>query len=340
MSQAILTIPGSPLTMSGLASSIDAIAAALASQNSGAVAPVSPVNGMLWFDTSNASQYACKVFEAGAGWLTLYWIDRVNNVVVPAPIVGIGTLPSAATVDIGSLRQAIISITGTTAITSLGTSAQVGQIKVVQFSGILTLTNSSNIVLPGGINITTAAGDVAVLGYLGAGVWKLLSYSSGSPTAPTAADGTNTNQLATCAFVQSARKVAPTFAAYQSAAQTLSGGTWTRLNMQTVEWATNDCFDVTNSRFYPNVAGYYLVSGMMALHNSTETALVIYKNSSGYRYIGNILTTSSRKVGGSAMVYMNGTSDYVELYGYSSSTLTCIPGAGDTYFTACLMRPS
>ena len=35
----------------------------------------------------------------------------------------------------------------------------------------------------------------------------------------------------------------PSFAAYQSSAQTLSGATWTKVQLQTEEWDTNNCFD-------------------------------------------------------------------------------------------------
>lgn len=70
-------------------------------------------------------------------------------------------LASAATTDIGAVNSNFVRITGTTTITSLGTNYN-GP-KFVLFSGALTLThNATTLIIPGGSNITTAAGDYAV----------------------------------------------------------------------------------------------------------------------------------------------------------------------------------
>lgn len=68
---------------------------------------------------------------------------------------------SSATADIGIVNSNFIRITGTTTITSLGTNYR-GP-KFVRFSDALILThNSSTLILPGGVNITTSAGDMAI----------------------------------------------------------------------------------------------------------------------------------------------------------------------------------
>lgn len=90
-----------------------------------------------------------------------------------APIV------SAATTDLGTLGSNVVSITGTTTITSLGASANLARpLYVLSFTGILTLTyNATSLILPGGANITTAAGDSALALYLGSGNWQVLVYN-------------------------------------------------------------------------------------------------------------------------------------------------------------------
>lgn len=92
-------------------------------------------------------------------------------------------LASAATVNISTQNSNNITITGTTTITSFG-SAAAGVIRRLVFSGALTLThNATSLILPGGANIATAAGDVAEFLSLGSGNWRCTVYqkASGSP---------------------------------------------------------------------------------------------------------------------------------------------------------------
>lgn len=85
-------------------------------------------------------------------------------------------IASATTTDLGAVEGLSHSITGTTTITSFGT-VSAGIWKVVIFAGALTLThNSTSLILPGGANITTAAGDVAILQSEGSGNWRCWSY--------------------------------------------------------------------------------------------------------------------------------------------------------------------
>jgi hypothetical protein len=88
-----------------------------------------------------------------------------------------GSLASASTTNIGAAAGNSINITGTTTITAFDT-VQAGTIRFLRFAGALTLThNASTLILPNnGSNITTAAGDVAVMESLGSGNWKCLTY--------------------------------------------------------------------------------------------------------------------------------------------------------------------
>jgi hypothetical protein len=85
-------------------------------------------------------------------------------------------LSSATGLTLGSDGNAF-DVTGTTAITSISTRG-VGAIILLHFDGALTLTHhSTNLVLPDGENITTAAGDIAVLHEYASADWRLVSYS-------------------------------------------------------------------------------------------------------------------------------------------------------------------
>ena len=85
-------------------------------------------------------------------------------------------LTSASALTLGSDGNAF-DIAGTNAITSISTRG-IGAIILLHFDAVLTFTHhSTNLVLPDGENITTAAGDVAVLHEYASADWRLVSYS-------------------------------------------------------------------------------------------------------------------------------------------------------------------
>ena len=85
---------------------------------------------------------------------------------------------SAATLTLpASEADQFFDVTGTTTVTAISTRAA-GRVIVLKFEDVLTLThNATDLVLPGGANITTAAGDVAVFVSEGSGDWRCVSYS-------------------------------------------------------------------------------------------------------------------------------------------------------------------
>lgn len=90
---------------------------------------------------------------------------------------------SAATVDVFGAATECVNITGTTGISAF-TTATAGLIRRIKFAGALTLThNGTSFILPGGANITTAAGDTAVVKSEGSGNARFLSYTKADGTA-------------------------------------------------------------------------------------------------------------------------------------------------------------
>jgi hypothetical protein len=87
-------------------------------------------------------------------------------------------IASAATVNLETATGDLVDVTGTTSITAITLSD--GHERTVRFTGILTLTNGASLVLPGGANITTAAGDFAVFRGYAAGVVRCVGYSKAS----------------------------------------------------------------------------------------------------------------------------------------------------------------
>lgn len=87
------------------------------------------------------------------------------------------SIASAATCDLDSVSSVNVSVTGTTTITSFGTSPA-GTYRQGRFAGALTLThNATSLILPSGANVTTAAGDRFGAISLGSGNWCVLWYT-------------------------------------------------------------------------------------------------------------------------------------------------------------------
>lgn len=80
------------------------------------------------------------------------------------------------TADLPAATSDFLRITGTTAITALGTMAA-GHQKNLTFAAALTLTyNVTALIIPGAANITTAAGDTCTAISLGSGNWVITAY--------------------------------------------------------------------------------------------------------------------------------------------------------------------
>lgn len=85
------------------------------------------------------------------------------------------SIASAATTDLGTKAASRLFVTGTTTITSFGTTANI--FKILRFEDVLTLThNATTLILPGGLNIITAAGDLVIIASNAGGNWRVLSY--------------------------------------------------------------------------------------------------------------------------------------------------------------------
>jgi hypothetical protein len=131
----------------------------------------------------------------------------------------------------------------------------------------------------------------------------------------------------------------PAFSAYQSSSQTLTGGGATKIQCQTEEFDTNSNYDnTTNYRFTPTVAGYYQITGCWtAASVGANLSIAIYKNGSDFKR-GTNIQASAAVVQVTALIYLNGSTDYAELYCASSANQAGNTGANFTYFQGVLIR--
>ena len=140
-----------------------------------------------------------------------------------------------------------------------------------------------------------------------------IQTSSGSGTITLGQSG-ETITVPTGTTVSGAMANTPSFGAYGTVAQSVTSGTWTKINFDTEEFDTNNNF--ASSRFTPTVAGYYQINACTASSGTGNSgwATAIYKNGTNIKlaYVPNASIGCVVFVG--SVVYLNGSTDYVEIY--------------------------
>jgi hypothetical protein len=105
-------------------------------------------------------------------------------------------IASATTCTIWATDGNYAHITGTTTITSFGTAGQAGDCRTIVFDSALTLThNATSLILPSGANITTAAGDTAIVRAETTANARVIAYLRKDGTAVTPFTPTVSNAL-------------------------------------------------------------------------------------------------------------------------------------------------
>jgi hypothetical protein len=140
----------------------------------------------------------------------------------------------------------------------------------------------------------------------------------------------------------------PAFGAYLNGGnQGITTTTWTKVTLNAKEFDTANCFDATtNYRFTPNIAGYYQINGAVFFSGgaySSENRVAIYKNGSQLKQTTISLSSAAINIVTpvvTAVVFLNGSTDYVELYAYSVNATSpiCQSGSTNTYFSGSLAR--
>ena len=170
---------------------------------------------------------------------------------------------------------------------------------------------------------------------------QISGNASGTGTLTIAAPNTNSNYTLTLPQTTATLGInGPAFSAYQSTLQSVAHATFTKIQCQTEEFDTNSNYDnATNYRFTPTVAGYYQVSCSVSFAGSNSIIPTIYKNGAEYKR-GPQGTASVNQAGFSILVSLNGSTDYIELYGYQASgvTINTVANAISTYFQASMVR--
>jgi hypothetical protein len=196
-------------------------------------------------------------------------------------------------------------------------------------SGSVTITNDMATTI-------TASGDIVV--------------GTGSGTYDNLPIGT-TGQVLTADTTVSPYKVkwstpagsGPTFRAYRGTSdQSFTQGVLTKIQYNTEDWDTANCYDpTTNYRFTPNVAGYYSFNMNIYLQTSAtgDAQMIMRKNGSNNTsaYFGSVATNWSPSVNG--LVYLDGSTDYIEGFIYfANSGPNVLNSQINSYFSAIWIR--
>jgi hypothetical protein len=130
----------------------------------------------------------------------------------------------------------------------------------------------------------------------------------------------------------------PVFRAGQGTAFSVANSTWTKVTFGAEESDTASCY--ASNRFTPTVAGYYQLNAAAQYQGTTTAALfgiAISKNGSFTSQGVGLETTLYARSLVSDILYLNGTTDYVEIFILHSqgTAQNCL---GD-YFSGCWLRP-
>jgi hypothetical protein len=131
----------------------------------------------------------------------------------------------------------------------------------------------------------------------------------------------------------------PAFSAYHNTTQSITTSTATKVLFNTEIFDTNNNF--ASSTFTPTVAGYYQINTGIRIGGTTVTRAfcAIYKNGAEANRGVDILAATS-VVTASSLIYLNGSTDYIEVYAFVTATTPSFQGATEpfVYVNGSLVR--
>lgn len=206
----------------------------------------------------------------------------------------------AADVADGSITDAKIAAVANTKITGLVTAAQIANVANTQVTGLIT------------------SGQIASVAN---------TQITGNITQSQIATGVG--------------GTGPAFSAYSNTLTSVTNTTFTKVTFNIEEFDTNSNF--ASSRFTPTVAGYYQINACISGPGSGTGIMLanIFKNGSNFKSGNQIPNNAAGTyVIATALIYLNGSTDYVEIYAYQNTGGTVNLGSNsvDFAFSGSLAR--
>ena len=227
-------------------------------------------------------------------------------------------IASAATLTPGTDGN-YFHVTGTVGITTIA-SLQAGAVMEFEFDAALTIThNATSLILQGGVNLTTAAGDIVAFISEGAGNWREL-------------------------FRRLARSTADISARVsKSADQSIPNNTATALTFDTEQFDTDAIHDnvTNNSRLTCNTAGKYIIVGSVRWASNAVGTRIAQIRLNGVTLLASLQLDESDAVEITQQVITTieslAVADYVELLGIQVSGVALDAIGGNRAFTSFSM---
>lgn len=125
--------------------------------------------------------------------------------------------------------------------------------------------------------------------------------------------------------------------------QNVTSSTTTKIEFNSTVFDTNSFWDGSNFRYTPQIAGYYYFFSTVYCQGTGITSIesFLYKNGS-VAVSGPFIVSSSQNnlitAPVQSVIYLNGTSDYVEAYGFSNGTSPRFLNDAATLFSGYLVR--
>lgn len=191
-----------------------------------------------------------------------------------------------------------------------------------------TATNGTTVVLATG---ATAGDLITTISFLVSSVLNAIPAVAGAVTS----SYIQTGGVAQTNIGTNVGGVGPAFSAYNIAVQNVTTNTTTKISLDTEVFDTNNNF--ASGRFTPTVAGYYQITAACQYLGTNTPYLQIYKNGSAYtNAIG--VSTANGAISIACLIYCNGSSDYIEIYGTSFGGTQFNGGQPNTWATGTMTR--
>jgi len=302
---------GKFLTTDGTNSSWGAISGSTADPNE----PASPTDGLIWIDTDGTAPTTVVTRWSKSptnGTTTLSGTDDTTNVLAYTPgyeqVFLNGVLLSRGSDYTATTGTSVVLTTGTV------TSDIVEIIAALQVAYTDAITTTAAATTYVAKALTTTTGDII--------------YASAANTPARLGIGSSAQVLTVSGGIPAwATPTATTpnaFWARPTSAQSFSSSTATKITFGTEILDSAGWF--ASSTFTPLTAGYYMITANICISGggSGRNILRIYKNGSVYLTVIDDTTSANEIYSLNSMINANGSTDYFEIYVYSTRTTPAI----------------